>query len=103
MSNHQMLLILAAFVFATGLLILITKRNLVLMLIGLELMLNAANINLVVFNNQRPGTIDGQIFVLFVILIAVCEVSVGIALILRIFRFFKISTPDDISELKEKP
>ena len=73
-----------------------------MMLIGLELMLNGANLNLVTFGRLHNGDVHGQMFALFVILIAVCEAAVGIAIVLRVYHFYKTSDPGEISELKEK-
>ena len=92
---------LSAFLFSMGLFVLITKRNTIIMLMGIELMLNAANLNLVIFNN--PKVLDGQIFALFIIIVAVCEAAVGMAIILRMYHHYHTSIPDQISELKEKP
>lgn len=94
-------LYLAAFLFAVGLIVLVSRRNLIMMLMGLELMLNAANLNLVAYNTQHPNSLDGQLFALFVIVIAVCETAVGIALILRVYHFYQSGVPDEISEIKE--
>lgn len=101
MRPSELLLYLSAFLFSTGLIVLITKRNTIMMLIGIELMLNAANLNLVIFNN--PNRLDGQIFALFIIIVAVCEAAVGMAIILRMYHHYRTSLPDQISELKEKP
>ncbi|MBT1702724.1 NADH-quinone oxidoreductase subunit NuoK [Fulvivirgaceae bacterium PWU20] len=92
--------ILSAFLFATGLAIVIIKRNAIVVLMGIELMLNASNVNLIVFNRMHPSTFDGQMFALFVIIVAVCETAVGLAIILRVYRFYKTSVPDHIQELK---
>lgn len=94
------LFILSAFLFSTGLAIVVIKRNAIMMLIGIELMLNASNINLVAFNRSFPGNIDGQMFALFVIIVAVCETAVGLAIILKAYRHHQTSVPDEISELK---
>ena len=94
-------LILAAFLFSTGLLIIITKRNTIMILLGIELMLNASNINLVAFDQLYPGSIHGQIFVLFVIIVAVCEAAVGLAIVLQVYQYYQTSVPDSVSELKE--
>ena len=72
-----------------------------LVMIGIELMLNAANLNLVIFNN--PQQLDGQIFALFIIIVAVCEAAVGMAIILRMYHHYHTSLPDQLNELKEKP
>jgi NADH:ubiquinone oxidoreductase subunit K len=93
-------LILGAVLFSIGLCIIIIKQNAVMMLMGIELMLNASNINLVAFNQLRPNAIDGQMFALFVIIVAVCETAVGLAIILRVYRMYHTSVPDEISDLK---
>ena len=80
----------------------ISRKNLIMMLIGLELMLNSANLNLVAFASAKSTALDGQMFALFVILVAVCEAAVGIAIVLRVYHFYKTSDPGEISELKEK-
>lgn len=94
-------LFLGALLFSIGLLIVITKRNTIMVLLGIELLLNASNLNLVAFNQLRPGSLDGQMFVLFVILVAVCEAAVGLAIVLQVYQYFQSSVPDTISELKE--
>jgi NADH:ubiquinone oxidoreductase subunit K len=93
-------LILSALLLATGLAIVIMKRNTIMMLIGIELMLNASNINLVAFNRLHPQSLDGQMFALFVIIAAVCETAVGLAIILRVYKSYNSSIPDQISDLK---
>lgn len=94
-------LYVAAFLFALGLFIIVTKRNTIMVLLGIELLLNASNLNLVAFNQLRPGTVDGQMFVLFVIIVAVCEAAVGLAIILQVYQYFHTSAPDSVSEIKE--
>ncbi len=88
MPDHTLLFALGAFLFSAGLLMVFTKKNAIMILLGIELMLNAANLNLVVFNKQNPTQYDGQFFALFVIVVAVCEAAVGIAIILRHFIIF---------------
>jgi len=97
-STHQFLY-LGAFLFSAGLIIIISKRNTILVLLGLELMLNASNLNLVAFNRLYPGTLQGQMFALFVIVVAVCEAAVGLAIVLRIYQQYQTSVPDDVNEL----
>jgi NADH-quinone oxidoreductase subunit K len=80
---------------------LITKRNAIMMLLGIELMLNASNVNLVAFNQLHPSSADGQMFSIFVIIVAVCETAVGLALILRIYHYYQTSHPDEFRELKD--
>ena len=78
-------LILAAFVFCCGLYVMTIKRNAVGILIGVELILNAANINLVAFSRYNIGTIDGQITALFVIVLAAAEAAVAIAIFVNYY------------------
>lgn len=94
-------LYLAAFLFSVGLLVIVTKRNTIMVLLGIELMLNASNLNLVAFNLLRPGTVDGQIFALFVIIVAVCEAAVGLAIVLQVYQYYQTAVTDTVSELKE--
>jgi len=63
--------------------------------------LNAANLNLVLFNFQKKG-LDGQLLALFIIIVAVCEAAVGIAIILKTYHYYHTAVPDQISDLKEK-
>jgi NADH:ubiquinone oxidoreductase subunit K len=95
-------LYLAALLFSIGLVVVIVKRNLIVMLLGIELMLNASNLNLVAFNKLYPERLDGQMFALFVIIVAVCEAAVGLAIILSVYRNYHSTIPDQIDELKEQ-
>ena len=100
MLPYHHLLYLGAFLFCTGLAIVIIKRNAIMVLMGIELMLNASNLNLVALNQQHGSSHDGQIFALFVIIVAVCEAAVGLAIVLSVYRHFATSVPDEIAELK---
>jgi NADH:ubiquinone oxidoreductase subunit K len=95
------LVYLSAFLFSVGLCVIIIKRNAIMILIGIELMLNASVLNLVAFNRMFPDTIGGQVFALFVIIVAVCETAVGLAIVLRVYKYYQTSVPDEISELKD--
>jgi NADH:ubiquinone oxidoreductase subunit K len=101
MNKTDLLFFLSAFLFCSGVLIAVTKKNAIVVLMGIELMLNAANLNLVLFNFQKKG-MDGQLFALFIIIVAVCEAAVGIAIILKTYHYYHTSVPDQISDLKEK-
>ncbi|MEN6643842.1 MAG: NADH-quinone oxidoreductase subunit NuoK [Armatimonadia bacterium] len=102
----QAWLIVSGLLFSLGLFAVMTRRHGVAVLIGIELMLNAANINLVAFshylspNGQINTVLDGQIFALMVIALAACEVAVGLAIILRLYWTKGIMNPDDASEMK---
>lgn len=94
-------LYLSAFLFSVGLMIIIVKRNAIMVLLGIELLLNAANLNLVAFNQLQPDKFTGQLFALFVIVVAVSEAAVGLAIVLRVYKYYQTSVPDQISDLKE--
>lgn len=94
-------LFLSVILFSIGLMIIITKRNAIMVLMGIELMLNAANLNLIVFNRNNPEILSGQLFSLFVIVVAVCETAVGLAIVLRVYQYYQTSVPDEVSELKD--
>ncbi|MFB6227398.1 MAG: NADH-quinone oxidoreductase subunit NuoK [Halobacteriales archaeon] len=80
--------ILSAAVFCTGLFGILTRRNALMFLMSVELMLNAANINLVAFANHW-GNLTGQTFALFTIALAAAEVAVGLGIILVLYRNFE--------------
>ena len=82
----QHYLVLAALLFCAGILVMMTKRNAIGILIGVELVLNAANINLVAFNRYRAlDGVDGQVFALFVIVLAAAEAAVTVAIFVNFY------------------
>lgn len=90
-------LLLAAFLFAIGLFNALAKRNVIAVLMGVELMLNAVNINLLAFNRfVGINGVDGYVFVLVVLVVAATEVAVGLALIIKHFRE---SANNDVAEI----
>ncbi len=95
-------LTLGAFLFAMGLACALLKRTAVAVLMGIELMLNAANLNLVAFNAYSASGADtrGQVFALFGIAVAAAEVCVGLAIILLLFRSRSTVQMDDMDLLK---
>ena len=92
-------LTLAALVFAIGLFGVLTRRNAVGILLGIELMLNAVNINLVAFA-RFAGDLAGIIFTLFTIAITVAEVAVGLAIVIVIFRVRRTVEADHLDLLR---
>jgi NADH-quinone oxidoreductase subunit K len=92
-------LALAALVFAIGLFGVLTRRNAVGILLGIELMLNAVNINLVAFA-RFSGDVAGVIFTLFTIAITVAEVAVGLAIVIVIFRVRRTVEADHLDLLR---
>ena len=95
-------LLLSAMLFSTGLAGALTRRNAILVLIGIELMLNAANLNFIAFwrYSEHPEALTGVIFVIFSIGIAAAEAAVGLALIIAIYRHFKTTNLDQIDSMK---
>jgi NADH:ubiquinone oxidoreductase subunit K len=92
-------LLLGAVLFAIGVYGVIARRNGVLVLMSIELILNAVNINLIAFGAFH-GTVAGQVFALFVIAIAAAEVGVGLAIVLLIYRNRRSVDLDDVAEMK---
>ena len=90
---------LSAFLFCTGIYGVLARRNGVLVLMSIELMLNAVNINLVAFS-ARLNDAAGQVFALFVIAIAAAEVGVGLAIVLLIFRNRADIDLDELAQMK---
>jgi NAD(P)H-quinone oxidoreductase subunit 4L len=93
------LLILSAFLFCTGIYGVLARKNSVLVLMSIELMLNAVNINLVAYSAFK-NAVAGQVFALFVITIAAAEVGVGLAIVLLIYRNLHSSDLDEVDEMK---
>lgn len=81
-------LIIGAILFSLGLFTVLTRRNGISVLMGVELILNSANINYVAFSHFGSGNSDGQIYAIFVIMLAAAEAAVGLAIILAIFQLF---------------
>ncbi len=94
-------LILAAALFSIGLYGVLARKNAIAILMGLELMLNAININLVAFwRYKTPEDITGQVFAILVFAVAAAEVAVGLALVISIYRRRKTVVAEDIDLLK---
>jgi NADH:ubiquinone oxidoreductase subunit K len=90
-------LIVSALIFCTGVGGVLTRRNPLVILLCLELMLNAANLSLVAFAREH-GDMGGQIFALIVMVVAACEVAVGLGLVVALYRR---RLPIDVDELRE--
>jgi NADH:ubiquinone oxidoreductase subunit K len=95
-------LLLASLLFAIGLAGALTRRNAIIVLIGIELMLNGANLNFIAFwrYGPNPAALTGLVFVLFSIGIAAAEAAVGLALIIAIYRHSKSANVDQAQSLK---
>lgn len=93
-------LVLAAALFCFGVFGVIARKNAVMVLMSIELILNSVNLNLVAFALMNSANIDGQVFALFVIAIAAAEVGVGLAMVLMIYRNRRTIALDELSEMK---
>ena len=93
------LILFSSILFCLGLLIVITKKNAIVVLMGIELMLNAANLNLITGSALHEAT-DGQFLVLFVILVAAAEVSVGLAIVIKLYQYYRTADLNEINRLK---
>ena len=82
-------LVVGALLFCFGIVTVATRRNAVGVLMGVELLLNAANVNFVAFNHYVVGGLGGQVFALFVIVLAAAEAAVGLAIVLGIYQTFR--------------
>ncbi len=92
-------LVLGALLFSIGVLTVTLRRNAIGVLIGIELMLNACNINLVAFG-RFTGNIDGVVYAVFVVMLAAAEAAVALAIILHVFQHAASISTDDYTEMK---
>ncbi|GBL20388.1 NADH-quinone oxidoreductase subunit K [Acidimicrobiaceae bacterium] len=92
-------LFLAAVLFCIGVYGVVARKNAVLMLMSIELILNSVNINLLTFA-LRSGSTDGHVFALYIIAVAAAEVGVGLGLVLLVYRNKKTISLDDLSEMR---
>lgn len=94
-------LLVSAALFSIGLYVILSKRNAIQILIGIELMLNAAILNLVAFGKFDKINNGGQSFALFAIVLAAATTAVALAIILNVYRRYKTIDPDKINQLKD--
>ncbi len=93
-------LIISAALFSLGIMAVMTRKNAVNVLMGVELILNSANINLVAFSRYSWMNLDGQLFAIFVIVIAAAEAAVALAIVLSMYRLVKTVSLDKADTLK---
>jgi NADH-quinone oxidoreductase subunit K len=94
-------LIISAILFGVGLFALISRRNAILILMGIELILNAANINLVAFSYFGGLGVDGQLITIFVIILAVAEAAIALAIVLNLYNHFSTVNVDEANTMKD--
>ncbi len=93
-------LIVSAALFSLGIMAVLTRKNAVNVLMGVELILNSANINLVAFSKYSAGNINGQVFAIFVIVVAAAEAAIALAIVLSMYRILKTVNLDRADTLK---
>ena len=96
--NH--FLIISVALFSLGIMAVFTRKNAVNVLMGVELILNSANLNLVAFSRYSSGNLDGQIFAIFVIVVAAAEAAVALAIVLSMYRIIKTVNLDRADTLE---
>ena len=92
-------LILSAVLFATGTIGVFLRRNVITMLLSIEVMLNAVNLAFIAFGRTQ-GSVDGQVIMFFVVTVAAAEAAVGLALVIALFRHRETLNPDAFTSLK---
>ena len=98
----NLMIYLSLYLFCAGLVMVLTRKNAIVLLVGVELMLNAANLNFIVFSRQSANVLDGQLFALFIMVLAAAEAAVGLALIVQMYRKFKTTELDRVNDLAGK-
>ncbi len=97
--NH--FLVVSSLLFCLGIFGIVTRKNAVMVLMGIELILNAANINFVAFSRYGNFGYNGQLMALFVIILAAAEAAVALAIVLNIYKTFATVNVDEIDRMKE--
>jgi NADH-quinone oxidoreductase subunit K len=92
-------LVLSAIIFAIGVIGVLIRRNLIVVLMSIELMLNAVNLTFIAFSNSL-GSMDGQVIVFFVMAVAAAEAVVGLAIVISVFRHRQSLDPQEMQLLK---
>jgi NADH-quinone oxidoreductase subunit K len=91
----------SAALFALGIVAIVARRNVIYVLMGIEMILNAANINFVAFNRFNGDGLDGSMFAIFTIILAAAEAAVALAIILNVYHLFDSVKPNDADLLRE--
>ena len=88
--------------FALGVVCIVSRRNILYVLMGIEMILNAASINFAAFNRFNGATdLEGRVFVIFIIILAAAEAAVALAIVLNVFHLFRTVKPSDADLLRE--
>ena len=100
MVGLQHYLVVSLILFVLGIYCALTRKNALGILLGIELILNAANINYIAFNRYSAVGYDGQIFAIFVIMLAAAEAAIGLAIVLGIYRSFHTIDVEAVDQLR---
>lgn len=96
----QACLLVGAVLFALGVAAVVARKNAIGTLIGIELILNSANLNFVAFSRYSAHNLDGQIFAIFVIILAACEAAIALAILINVFATFGDIDVDDLDNMQ---
>jgi len=91
----------SAALFVVGIVTIVARRNIIYVLMGIEMILNAANINFVAFNRFGGDGMDGRMFAIFVIILAAAEAAVALAIVLNVFYLFNTVKPAEADLMRE--
>ncbi len=94
-------LVISAILFSFGIFAIITRKNAIMVLMGLELILNSANLNFIAFSKFGGMNMEGHVATLFVIILAAAEVAVALAIVLNIYQNYRHINIDEVNSLKE--
>jgi NADH-quinone oxidoreductase subunit K len=94
-------LIVSGILFSLGVFAVLTRRNAIMVLMGIELILNAANINFIAFSRYNTGTLDGQVIAIFVIILAAAGAAIALAIVLNIYQNFNTVNVDELNRLRD--
>ncbi len=100
MIHYGAYLAISTFLFVIGLAIMLSRKNIVAILLGIEFILNAAALNFVTYSKYSANNLDGHIFALFIIVIAAAEAAVGLAIVIRFFQLKETVHIDEVSQLR---
>lgn len=99
--NPEQYLYIGSLLFCIGLFLVLTRKNVILILMGIELIFNGANVNLVGVSSNTELEIQGQVFALLVMIVAACELAIALAIVYKLYYHFNENDPDAFQELGE--
>ena len=100
-GNLQAYILASLLLFVIGMATVLMRRSLIIQFMGVELMLNAANLALLAFARWRGGDVQGTVFYLFIIAVAACEAAIGLAIIIALFRHRGSTDADPANDMKQ--